>query len=334
MNTQTDIIIKAGSKFEEYTGITFNFKEHNTSFIDASVKLEFQGNTWDFDAEIKSTINEAIIGQFQQKHPQFVNIPILITSYVSPPMGDYLRAKKLNFIDAAGNAYIYAPPLIIDIHGNKPDEIKSPVNRMNRMSGLKIIFTLLCNPGFENRDYRTISKMSDVALGSVGWVMRDLKQNGYLRVLGKKHLKLTEKEELLKNWVSNYHDQLRPKIFLGRYSSINENWYQKIEMNENLLWGSEYAATIITKYLKPEVFTLYTKDLDTAFLIKNRFHNAPEGCIEILKKFWFFDDNWTNQNVVPPLLIYADLIASKSDRNIETAKIIYDKELIRLIQQN
>lgn len=32
----------------------------------------------------------------------------------------------------------------------------------------------------------------------------------------------------------------------------------------------------------------------------------------------------TNQHVVLPLLIYADMIAGQSDRNIETAKIIYE----------
>ena len=34
MNKQSDILIKAGAKFEEHTGITFNFKEHTQSFSD------------------------------------------------------------------------------------------------------------------------------------------------------------------------------------------------------------------------------------------------------------------------------------------------------------
>ena len=86
--------------------------------------------------------------------------------------------------------------------------------------------------------------------------------------------------------------------------------------------------------MKPEITTIYIKELTSDFLIRNKLHSTSEGDIEILKRFWLFDDQWTDQNVVPPILVYADLIAGKSDRNIETAKIIYDKEISGLIRQD
>jgi hypothetical protein len=46
--------------------------------------------------------------------------------------------------------------------------------------------------------------MVDVALGSLGWVMRDLTQSGFLTILGKKGQKLVKKEELLKAWVLGF----------------------------------------------------------------------------------------------------------------------------------
>lgn len=203
---------------------------------------------------------------------------------------------------------------------------------MYQTSGLKILFTLLCNPGLENTDYRKIATMADVALGSVGWVMRDLKLAGYLVDMGKSERTLTRKEELLKNWVSNYHDQLQPKLQLGRYAALDNNWWKNFLMPENTLWGSEYAAKEMTNYLKPENYTLYTDELRPEFLLKNKLHRSAEGTIEILQKFWAFDGNWTKQNIVPPLLVYADLIASQSGRNIETAKMIYEKEIRELIR--
>jgi len=332
MYKKSDILTEVRSVFKELAGVSFTFKEESDSYKDASVSIKCKGTLWHFDAEIKATINIPAIAIIQQKLSQYKNSPLLIASYISSEMGSYLRSINVNYIDTAGNAYIYTPPMIINIQGNKPSGIKPQINRMYRPSGLKFIFTLLCNPGIENSDYRTLSKISGVALGSVGWIMGDLKQNGFIKVLNVDQLQLVKKETLLKEWVSNYHDQLRPKIYLGIYSSINEDWYKKINVNENLLWGSEYAANILTMYLKPEVFTLYTKDLTSEFLIKNKIHKTQDGNIEILQKFWSFDDKWTNQNVVPPLLIYADLIASKSDRNIETARIIYDKELARIIE--
>jgi len=50
-----------------------------------------------------------------------------------------------------------------------------------------------------------------------------------------------------------------------------------------------------------------------------------------LRKFWKFEPDWGYPNVTPPILIYADLLATADARNIETAKIIYDKEIARLI---
>ena len=35
----------------------------------------------------------------------------------------------------------------------------------------------------------------------------------------------------------------------------------------------------------------------------------------------------------PPLLVYADLMATGNDRNIETARIIHDKFIRRLIEK-
>jgi len=47
----------------------------------------------------------------------------------------------------------------------------------------------------------------------------------------------------------------------------------------------------------------------------------PNGEVAIYKPFWKNQENRT----VSPLLIYAQLMYSGNDRNIETAKLIYDE---------
>ncbi|MEI6436797.1 MAG: type IV toxin-antitoxin system AbiEi family antitoxin, partial [Bacteroidota bacterium] len=47
------------------------------------------------------------------------------------------------------------------------------------------------------------------------------------------------------------------------------------------------------------------------------------GNVELLDIFW---DSESYQGL-PPLLIYADLMSSGSDRNVETAKMILENEL-------
>jgi hypothetical protein len=41
---------------------------------------------------------------------------------------------------------------------------------------LKVIYGFLCNPGLENRTYREIAAETDVALGTVDWIMKELKE--------------------------------------------------------------------------------------------------------------------------------------------------------------
>lgn len=48
-------------------------------------------------------------------------------------------------------------------------------------------------------------------------------------------------------------------------------------------------------------------------------------------KFWNFP---TKPDIAPPLLVYADLVATAEPRNLEVAKMIYDEHIIKLIGEN
>ncbi len=50
----------------------------------------------------------------------------------------------------------------------------------------------------------------------------------------------------------------------------------------------------------------------------------PDGDIEILAKFWDFEDEWRGRGLAPLPLVYADLIATGDPRNIETARNLYE----------
>ncbi len=98
--------------------------------------------------------------------------------------------------------------------------------------------------------------------------------------------------------------------------------------------GGEFAASVLTNYLKPQLATIYMKQPVSAFLLKNRIRKASDGNIEILEAFWGTEHNWPYLDLVHPILIYADLTASADVRNIETAGIIYEQELTRFIRED
>ena len=153
--------------------------------------------------------------------------------------------------------------------------------------------------------------------------------------MGKRGLELTEREKLLNRWVTEYPEKLRPKLLLGRFRGDPDWWKQKTLNYEYAQWGGEVAAAKLTQFLKPQDITIYVRQthLDN-FLIENKLKKDNNGEIEILKRFWKPIGENENKDIVHPILIYADLVATGNQRNIETAKVIFERYVIRYIRED
>ncbi len=310
-------------------------KLHYHNRADCLLNIVFQQAHIRLYAEIKTNITQGEIAlkrMFPEDQDQF----LLVTKYVPGQQADQLKNNNIQFIDMAGNAFINQPPLYIYVKGNRlPEALKPvPVKRAFKPTGLKLIFAFLCNPGLENRPYREIAAIAKVALGTVGWIMRDLKEMGYLLDMGKKGKKLVQRNRLFEQWVTTYPQQLRPKLTLGRYQGAPQWWAQTTLMPNHAQWGGEVAAADLTKYLKPQEATLYIEPTRlNQILLDNRLRKDPNGETEILERFWKPDKHQLEEGTVNPMLVYADLLATGNQRNIETAKMIYEQHIIQLIRE-
>ena len=287
-------------------------------------------------AEIKATLTKATVGYVAEQIRRFEKPAILVTRHVTPKMAERLRERNIAFIDTAGNTYINDPPIFIYIIGNKKKDVpkKNIIGRAFRPTGLKVVFALLCQPELVKAPYRKIVTATHVAQGTVGWVMYDLKQQNYLIDRGKHGRKLINGEKLLNTWVETYTRELRPKLLIGRYTTKKTGWWKNIDwQNTNVCLGAEPAAAVLTKYLKPETITIYAPEKINPFLLRHQLKKDPNGDIELFKKFWEFDYPLENEGIAPPLLVYADLMATGNDRNIEAARMIYDKFIHRFIEK-
>jgi len=304
---------------------------------DRLIRMIAYGRELKYYAEIKTAVTKAqklllLVHREKLKYPL-----LLIAKYVNPQMADELRQDGMEFIDTAGNAFINQPPLYIFVKGNRlPEAIgQAPLKRAFRPAGLRIIYTFLCNPGFENKTYREIAAAAVVALGTVDWTMKELKELGFLLDMGKRGFKLTQKENLLQRWVTAYPEQLRPKQILGRYRGEQGWWQQKRLDSLKAQWGGEVAAERLTQYLKPELITIYTTAQQlNQLLLENRLKMDIGGDVEVLERFWKPVEMWQYGDLVHPILIYADLLATGNQRNIETAKMIYEQHIVRLIRED
>jgi hypothetical protein len=186
----------------------------------------------------------------------------------------------------------------------------------------------------ENKSYRDLAKAAGISLGAVNWIMNDLKSLGHVSDLGKRGRRLSKRKELLKRWISAYPEQLRPKLVIGRYRTERaHDWWKKVDLPSDAYWGGEIAAQLLTKYLKPQTVAIYAESNLPRVQAEYGLRRDSNGDIELLRKFWKLDA-WEKKNLhsAPPLLIYADLLMTADDRNLETAQLIYDQYIARLVE--
>lgn len=195
-------------------------------------------------------------------------------------------------------------------------------------AGLKVVFALMCKGELLNATYREIAKHALVALGTVAGVIKDLTAQGYLVKTNAKQQRLIRKKELLDKWLTAYAEKLRPKRLIGRYKATRPEFWQQEEIDRvDAQWGGEVAAYRLTRYLKPEIVTIYTRKPVHNLTLDLKLRQDKNGDIELRERFWRFDPTEPNKTVVPPLLVYADLMATGDPRNIETAKMVYNDYL-------
>lgn len=293
--------------------------------------------------ECKRNLRPATLGVTLHQMDRLGQPAMLITDYVAPDLADALKERGIPFLDAAGNAYIKQTNLLIWVKGQKP-AVKATVisaGRAFQPTGLQVIFTLLCNPQAINLPYRELAKMAGVAHGTVGWVMPDLQQLGFVRDLqGKRGTRrLFEHERLLNQWADAYARVLRPRTLVGRYYVAGfEGWKNWPIAEYGALWGGEPAAAMLTEYLRPGELTLYAEKTPGLLAARQKFMKEAgplhAAAVEVRKRFWNFPGDPEHGNMVPPLLVYADLLATGDARCIETAKMIYDVHVARLFTED
>lgn len=338
--TEQTTLTKALDAFQRETGLRFKTRADADNLAD--VLLQIQGyEPLRYAATVKNWAQQANFGALIERLNRLPEPRLLVADYINPNMAERLREADIQFLDTAGNAYINAPPLHIQIKGNrKPDATAQheQTARAFTQTGLKVIYAFLCEPGLVRAAYRDIADRAQVALGTVGWVIRDLKAMGYLIDRGKRQTRrLNNYYDLLDRWVELYPALLRPKQLLGVFNKhvLTDEEQMHLNIEEyDAYWGGEAAGNEYTKYLRAEVDTVYIPEHRVGDLIRKlklfKGGDAAYGVIKLYRPFWKKPQDY--KGYVHPVLAYADLIATGDTRNIETAQLIKDEHIKPLWQ--
>lgn len=276
--------------------------------------------------EAKNEVRPQQVKQIVQQKNKMGTL-LVIANYITPNAKELLRKHGINYMDRAGNIYMKLEPVYIHIQGipnHPPTEDRK--NRAFTKTGIKVVFQLLLDPNLVNATYREIAEKADAALGTIPKVIEGLKEEGFLLRKNKTEWILKDQEGLLNRWQQAFTRVLKPALFLKRYKPVDKgfhNHWKTLKLKDQAVWGGEPAADLLTNYLKPEYFTLYTNQQQQEIMKMYRWVPDDKGIIFVYKKFW--KDTANEKNHANNLLIYADLIETGDSRCIETANKIYEQ---------
>lgn len=290
---------------------------------DAALLFHVEGKQFKFLVEVKNEIRQVHLVQLVTTLGHDAENRLLVCQYLSKESRAELKRQNINYLDASGNCYIRKGTLFIYINDQKvaAQRNNAAASILWTPAGIRLIFGVLLKPELLNETYRTIAKECKLGLGTVGPLLKEMQEAKYFTKYNNTY-NIENREVLINRWTEIYYTVLRPKLVHGkfRFATFKDMQQWQNKKTHDLFWGGEPAGAILTKYLQPEQFTIYS-DLKKTDVMK-QLHLVPDnnGAVELLTPFWNTAMTQNQYpNTVPPLLAYAELISSFDSRNRETA---------------
>jgi len=338
--SEQKILYTALDKLQELTRLEYTVS--HTQYIsagheiDALISIGTGKKLRKFNVEVKNELRSAQLPRILHQLNLIKGYaPLIISQYIPKPLKQELKSQGVNYLEAAGNAFIRTEDLFVYINDQPVTETRlAAEGKLWNPTGLKFLFAILQFPELINQPYRAIAQSSDIALGAVGALISELEAEGFSKTGSSgenKNFKFIEQEDrLIQKWTELFRAVLRPKLLKGTYRFMHqENFrdWKNIEQGD-FLWGAEPAGALLTNYLSPEKLTIYSEVSPSQLMKQLKLIPDKNGPVEIMEQFWTipYEPNEIVRTV-PSLLAYAELITSFDSRCHETALRIKQRYL-------
>lgn len=328
---ENDILHSSVENLKEATGLVIKVIANPKKDIDALLQIGKNNNV--FNIELKREVHKANLPHILPK--LIKKDSILIAKTISKSTKNVLEEKNINYLDISGNCFIKGDKgLFILIQGQQNSRaIEKRKFQLFNKNGIKLIYAFLVDETLINKSYSVMAEKAMISKSTIGNILQDLKEYEFLIHVNQNTRKIVNKQDLLTKWVQAYNEKLKPSLLRGKYRFLPNKLseWKNINLASDTFWGGEPAADILTDYLSPGEWTIYSNQSKNN-LIKHS-HLVPDpkqGNVLIYSVFWNTEDgdlaNKINK-IANPILIYADLIGTNDNRNFETARKIYEQEL-------
>lgn len=329
---ESDILYNAVENLKKSIKLPVSLLDSNQKSVDAILNI---GNEGKYLVEVKREVHKSNLPNILAQLSNLRDLSLLVAKTISKSTKEILFRKNISYLDMAGNCFIQNEEgLYIQIDGRKNTVTNRRKHKAFNKNGIKLIYALLLNERLINQSYGNMADAADISKSTVGSILGDLQERGFLLKINTKKRKLSNKEGLLSEWVKSYNEKLKPTLLRGKFRLLPnklQKW-QQLDLGGDTFWGGEPAADILTNYLSPGEWTIYS-NIDKKLLLKKvgLVPDPKNGNVIVHSIFWKainnFSFNEQDSKIVNPLLVYADLLATNDSRNFETAKKIYEQYL-------
>lgn len=246
--------------------------------------------------------------------------------HVTRGVGADLRDLGVQYVDSGGNAWITGTGLTLWIEGRKPaldarPGIERP-SRAFRPAGLRVLFVILSEPELRNAPQREIAAAAGVSLGVVSNTLTELRGTGVLGESRGARI-VADAARLEETWIEHYIATLRPALEERRVDGPAPGWWMTDEARERvrragMQLGGESALVHLGAGLRAEETMLYGAPPWQSLVRELRMPSSPQGRVVLRERFWD-PQRLGGGEIVPPLLVRADAIASRDARQVEAA---------------
>lgn len=276
-----------------------------------------EAQVWQIGSVVRLLATPSVAGA-PPPHPAATDYPpLLVYDHVPRALGAQLRAQGTRYADAAGNAWFQHPELLARTHSRTPPApaelvVSSPAWHVQL---LRLLFQLVLTPDLAAYSVPRLAAHTQLPLEVVRQVLRSLAAQGFWHdeaPLGASPLLLPAPARY---WLTHYASTLRRRLNAQRYRprcpTLLADWAQRT-LPAECLWGGEAAAHLLLGCpTPPPSLTLYSQLPRPQLVRQLDLVPSPKGSIELLNAFapaTCFAP--TDPRCVPPLLVYADLLAS------------------------
>lgn len=248
---------------------------------------------------------------------------------VTPAQAAAIKAAGLNYVDAAGNAWISADGLHIQVEGRPANDLVRAAHRQEsrgwsaRPTGLQVLFALLMTPELLDARLVDIAHVAGTSVATAHRSIVDLTDQGLLGGHDGSRI-WVDRREAASTWMDGYLRRVLPRIVERPYLAPDVSpgkWLSLAHQTGDAIWVTGGAALEgAGEGLHVPSATIYGARSSGGRPAGVRIARAGrEEPTLLVREPWWPDDAY-DVGAAPALLVYADCLGSGDPRIAASAR--------------